>query len=486
MAKTITFDDLLPPTNLSATTVSGGSLENGETYFYVVQACFDGGNAIHTTNGRSQSSNEISITISDETNKSVQLTWEASTGAGGYRIYRATESGQYLQMINVTVRSSLHCNNGICTITDTGLGVPGNTNYQNNVHGRIVLSGSSSGDRFSIVDLYDASEQNGWNVVERLDNDTYLVNTFIAGDTNGWCRDTDKVIIFRDYLSPGINSTFVFGEKIGNSTRRGCRLIFKTPDLNTSFFYNLYAYKTTFDYVYINPLAFIDHISPQFIRYNSGDVEYCLINKLRGFQPNSKENCTMSDTTVTEADVALGTGLGTFSNVTGMKNNRVFQTTNNTVIVAEGVKFIDNRGSLLIGTNFEVTYINSINGSISDSQFPNTQGFSRDVFTYDLNVMDRDGNPIDGAQVTLKDNSGNTIFNVTTDSNGDIVTQQVPLLVNTVVAGVLTRNNLSPFELTIFKEGYNQYKEITEYTLSKELLKTVTLTDEGTLIEIVI
>ena len=481
MAKTVTFTDLLPPTDLTGSVVAGGSLSTGTTYYYVIQACFDAGTSPLTTKGRSQSSNQISASITTAGTQSVELSWTGSSGAGGYRIYRAESSGSYIQMLNIAVRESVHCSGGICTITDNGLGNPGNSQYQNTVHGKLTISGSTSGDPFSIVDLYTSSSDNGWGVITSLDQDTYSVNTYIEGTSGTYWSDTEKVIIFRDYLDPGSSSTYTFGEKIGTYTRKGCRLIFKTPDLNITSFDTLYAYKTTFDYVRFNPLVGYTGISPQFIRYNAGDVEYCLINKMRGFQPQSSANCTMSDTTITEADVALGAGKATFTNVTGMRNSRVFQTTNNTVIVAEGVKFIDNTGTLLIGTNFDVTYINSTNGSISDNAFPNTQGFSRDVFTYDLKVTDRDGNSIENVDVLLKNKSGDTIFNTTTDSDGNITTQQAPLLLNTVINGTLTRENLSPYTLIISKDGYDEYREITTYSESIALKKTITLDETGSL-----
>lgn len=483
MPKSIIFTDLLPPTDLSSSVVSGGTLNTGSTYYYVIQACFDGGTSIHTTNGRSQSSNQVSSSISVSGSQSISLAWTASTGAGGYRIYRATSSGSYSNMINVTARTSVHCTGGICSIIDNGYGNPGNTQYQNIVHGKLDLSGSTSLDPFSIVDLYNSSSAEGWGVVNRLDEDTYTINTFVNGHTNLYWTDVDKVIIFRDYLNPGSNATYTFGEKIFNGvTRRGCRLIFKTPDLNVITFPTLFAYKTTFDYVRFNSLILYDAgITPQFLGYSSGSIEYCLINKLRGFPPNSKTLCNMSDTTITEADVALGQGLATFSNVTGMGNSRVFQTGNNTQITGSNIKFIGN-STLLIGNNFSVKYINSVSASIGDSIYNSaSSGSTQDVFTYDLQVLAPTGIPISGALVQLYNTSGSSIFTTTTNNSGSISQQEVQLYLRNISGGLGPTQNLSPYTLIVNKDGFNEYREITAYSSSIALQKTIALTETGSL-----
>jgi hypothetical protein len=484
MPKSIIFTDLLPPTALTSSVISGGTLATGSTYYYVIQACFDAGSSALTTNGRSQSSNEVSSAITTSGSQAVSLSWTASSGAGGYRVYRATSSADYAAMLNVAVRTSVNCVGGICTITDTGLGTPGNTQYQNIVHGKLDLLGSTSSDPFSIVDLYNSSSANGWGVVERLDEDTYTVNTLVNGHTNIYWNDKDKVIIFRDYLNAGSGGNYTFGEKnlVNGVTQRGCRIIFKTPDLYSTNFSALFAYKTTFDYVRFNPLIAYLNISPQHITFSSGSIEYCLINKMRSFAPNSKTLCSMSDTTITQADVALGTGLASFSNVTGMNNSRVFQTTNNTQITGSNLRFINNTATLLLGTNFNVKYINSVSASLSDSIFNiSSQGITQDVFTYDLRVLSRNNAPISGAIVQLINVSGSTLINTNTDSLGRIPQQEVLLYQRIISGGLGPTQNLSPYTLIVNKSGFNEYREVTTYSSSIALEKTIALTQTGSL-----
>lgn len=484
MSKSITFTDLLPPTDLTSSVVSGGTLETGSTYYYVIQACFDAGTSFQVTNGRSQSSNEVSSSISISGSQSVLLSWTASAGAGGYRVYRAAGSNGYTEMLNSAIRTSVNCSGGICSFTDTGIGFPGNTQYQNIVHGKLDLSGSTSLNPFSIVDLYNSSSAEGWGVVNRLDEDTYTVNTFVNGHTNLYWSDIEKVIIFRDFLNPGSTSVYNFGQKIGLVTQRGCRLIFKTPDLNSLTFPTLFAYKTTFDYVRFNPLIPYSNIAPQFGGYSSGSVEFCLINKMRGFQPQSKVNCNMSDTTITQADVGLGQGLATFSNVVGMGNSRVFQTTNNTQITGSNIRFISSGTTLLIGNDFSVKYINSVSASLGDAIQPTTprpSGSTQDVFTYDLQVLAKTGTPVSGASVQLFNISGSNIFSTTTNASGFIPQQEVPLYFRHISGGLGPVQNLSPFTLIVSKDGYDTYREVTVYSESIALQKTTALTETGSL-----
>ena len=85
MPKSVTFTDLLPPTALTSSVASGGTLAIGSTYFYVIQSCFSTGTNVLTTDGRSQSSNQVSASISVLGSQSVLLSWTGSAGAGGYR-----------------------------------------------------------------------------------------------------------------------------------------------------------------------------------------------------------------------------------------------------------------------------------------------------------------------------------------------------------------------------------------------------------------
>jgi hypothetical protein len=164
-----------------------------------------------------------------------------------------------------------------------------------------------------------------------------------------------------------------------------------------------------------------------------------------------------------------------------MNNSRVVQTTDNTQITGSNIRFIGG-STLLIGTNFAVKYINSISASSSDSIFnASSQGTTEDVFTYDLQVLTKTGIPISGASVQLFNISGSTVFSATTNVSGNIVQQETPLYLRIISGGLGPTRNLSPYTLIINKDGYDTYREVTQYTQSIALQKTIALTETGSL-----
>jgi hypothetical protein len=98
-------------------------------------------------------------------------------------------------------------------------------------------------------------------------------------------------------------------------------------------------------------------------------------------------------------------------------------------------------------------------------------------------LSDQDGNPIWGAQVTLKDATGTTVYSNTTDTEGNfdagaVITRiliptdmvkgvwyVVPAHEDTHVAnGYLSRTLKTPHTLTIEKGGYTTYQDVISLT----------------------
>jgi hypothetical protein len=77
-------------------------------------------------------------------------------------------------------------------------------------------------------------------------------------------------------------------------------------------------------------------------------------------------------------------------------------------------------------------------------------------YTFDLTVTDKNGTTISGATVTLKDNTGATVFTVTTDANGKIATQTVTRGYYDQAHGN-TLQDSSPHTLIITKAGGQKY-----------------------------
>lgn len=75
------------PTLTLVGSAAGGSLLNGNTYFYAVQSI--------GANGESKISNEVSQAIIDDGNNSVSLTWTSVPGLEIFRLFVGTQTGVY-------------------------------------------------------------------------------------------------------------------------------------------------------------------------------------------------------------------------------------------------------------------------------------------------------------------------------------------------------------------------------------------------------
>lgn len=88
---------LLVPAGLAAALAAGGSLTNGQAYYYVVTA--------YTVAGETTASAEVTATPATPSN-TINLSWNAVPRAVGYRVYRGTTSGATNRRIADTTATS--------------------------------------------------------------------------------------------------------------------------------------------------------------------------------------------------------------------------------------------------------------------------------------------------------------------------------------------------------------------------------------------
>ena len=98
------------PVQALPTLAAGGTIPNNTTYFYVITAITAGSETVP--------SNEQTITTVTA-NQEINLSWNAVAGASGYKVYRATISGNYSSPALLTTITS----GAITTFTDTGAAV---------------------------------------------------------------------------------------------------------------------------------------------------------------------------------------------------------------------------------------------------------------------------------------------------------------------------------------------------------------------------
>ena len=123
-----------------------------------------------------------------------------------------------------------------------------------------------------------------------------------------------------------------------------------------------------------------------------------------------------------------------------------------------------------------------INCTIVNSNISNinpTAGADRYVYkkyTFDLTVLDKNGNPINGVNVAIRDTDGTSVVSTTTDASGEISQQTITAYQKWWVESeswAEYEKDFSPFILTISGTGYETYKQ--SFTLDAETDWTIAL-----------
>lgn len=489
MAKAYSFVDIPKISSPTATPIAGGNLAAGVTYYYRVYKCYQPNNGGYAY-GKSIISDEFSATT-DATNKTIRIQFSSPNISGGYIIYRFTTPGVmnvYTNCLTVNVNDSTHNSGGTVTFDDTGYAANTGNVYledRDNAHGRLTISGSTSSDKFSIVDLYNADVANGWGVIQKLDENTYKVNTYLLSGSTEYWDDIEKTIVFADGLTGG--GTWYFGRVSGtNRTYAGCNIIIKSTWLVSVAFTTLIAYRTSFQYVYpkngyndIHTGLGLCHISFS----GNSIVQDVTCDRSRSFAPSNTS--IVKNVIVSRFDVAFGASAATFDDVKCLSGSRVWQFGGNTTkVTARGVYTEGTYAILVINgkTGSSLTLIDSQiqAGTEMFGSYIDNDGFQYfDKFSYNLKVLEQDEiTPIANATITMYDNSGQA-FQVLTDSNGDIAEQYILKTYGTVDTPVLpsvyTFTNKYPYKLVIEKDGYETYIENFTQTVSNPIVKIVAL-----------
>ena len=508
MAKEITFTDLGTPQNLAGEAVEGGTLEANTTYYYIVYA------VTSTTTDHSNyqqewvrglMSEEISVTT-DNTKKSVSLTWDAVPGAGGYRIHRCKG---YSIKSGLAMSTTLRAVTTTNSFTDDGsyaqyiYGTP----YCDGVHGQITVSGGTSADPITIADLYNADVAGSWGVIQKQGAREYTswasVIMFATAETYLAFIDINiKMYGYFDCLSGTNNRVLRFGVKhpTEDITYDGCYVTIQQPssgyhaffrsDVSNHFYVN--AYETTF---YGNSAGFIG---------------YPVSNKTLGIEMGINGGCDWRDLQFIKNRSVYVQGSNNIvrrirtqsqsENIWYWYPDSTSEITDISAQVSSTPWAIQNSGSnswkakniTLNALGMVYHYDYSGEFSIVDTDLtsvPNKMYWVydngskiKDYKTVNLSVVDEENNAISGASIVCCDKDNNTVFSATTDANGKIDEQEVLYAIHTSGApgqsgsagGYVTDTLLySPFTITISKTGYETYYQ--KHNIDTKINQTITL-----------
>ena len=530
------------PTNLGGSLAAGGNLAASTTYYYKVFAFQKeyGGYGL-TISPRSDT---FSI-ATDATNKTVNLTWTAPGGftpvgdgrSGGYVVLRNTvDSFPDESNICIMRTGETHHWNYLNTtsFTDDGTKTMGQTARFIGGLPTICITGGTDNDPVTMWDIYQWAltnlpgrvkpacdtnymdfESNGWkkNGISWIVHanlyfgwngsstaSTYfkflylgalivyggIDSTSVANLTWGSIVNSGKdadfsnsplVIVHRpaivNMLWAGVTKAYGLrlqqgGRNWGSLAFSGWNHTYSMPTLNCQ------SGSALLDCGFAqvgNGLDFISSVSgitftrcrfPGVRAHPNVSLVKPHITQSEGLGFRHYDGCTVTEPTVT------------------FSSQDIIWKTQYTQIVVDGVfeshNQADNRPWLYLG------FILGTGGSLTFKQ------------TVQGNVSDRDGNAISGAQVTLKDATGATVFSDTTDANGNFnagavisrilepasaligVYSVAPAHEDTHVSnGYLSRTMKTPHTLTIEKAGYVKYQDVINLTSKLNLKVSLSL-----------
>lgn len=338
----------------------------------------------------------------------------------------------------------------------------------------ITVTGYTEGTPCTFNDVYNADQAGGWGVVSKQGNVQYLFDAKLVigdGSTSTWFADEAVQVDFSTNVFTGtyhnaiwvrVNAHFRLGrlrdaaKKITDhgcavfaySTRDDCRIVLAYQsgvdvELYDSLFEALYQ---RMDIRVVD--AKIYQVTSHGVRwYYDLNVDVYRLNVAQSSQGIAIVTGTWNDIFVYKCVYGLRCYQQYPFSISNVKLRQ-----NTIAIYAERIS-VD-------------AYI--INGDIDNWNFawaaPSTAKVYRQ-YAFDLRVSDKDDSPISGATVTLKDKDGNQVFQVTTDVNGEIITQTVSRGYYDQANGD-TLQDYSPHTLTIEKTGYQTYKK--KFTLENK------------------
>jgi len=353
----------------------------------------------------------------------------------------------------------------------------------------ITVVGFSESNPCSFEDIYNENVNQGWGVVEKPTENTYIFKAKIQiGDGETWTyfKDTLKVIIFTsdvvlDYheaiFDVQRHAYFWLGE-VDEDTRtghNGCIII--TRDV----VFNSYAFtihnraegeiKLGGTVIYSEPEYELQHN----LWLDDGSINKIYCCRIIGGASGIKMTKYLDVNEVVIQDANRGWNYGTTTE--WAISNVIVEHCQTGLFAYDGysVTFSNSRFAknyYTIGTADLTTTIR-LNDCWADewriqwSGSPTENAKIERAYTFKVKVTDKDGNPIENALVEVYDKDGNLVFAELTNENGEISEHSIVSITYTPTETI--DNN--PYTVKISKEGYTPLEAII--TIDKTLKNLV-------------
>ena len=203
------------------------------------------------------------------------------------------------------------------------------------------------------------------------------------------------------------------------------------------------------------------------------------VDTFRGFYPTGGAACTFKNCIFSKFDNLFAAYAANYDDVKCLGGSRVWQLVGNKTVEAKDVYIEGSQICLWIGDNNSLTVINTPVTSTGIILAGVDNSVINDKFSFNLNVVDTEGIAVENAIVSIYDKDSNLVVDTTTNSDGDIVEEEILRVIYNIEDGASTTDEKNPFTLVITKTGYGIYKEIVTYSSSDAIVKTVTLPRAG-------
>jgi len=288
--------------------------------------------------------------------------------------------------------------------------------------------GNSSSNPCTFEDIYQADVANGWDVVSKQDDNQYAITCALQigdGTNETWLIDTNKEISFTGEITLieiKNKGHFRLGEIIDETNRTtsgGCYLY-----MTSSYGYNFIRLYDTAELELFsstingNPSVNIEMRSgSNFIRLWNSLLIHTETSANGGIAQADLYRVTIQQTEGVLFNFLYGNDIAITDSSVGLQLSNVVSP-----ITINNVRMINEE------TSFDCSWVDADVYVINTEckwifEWVSSGGKIYRQYTFNLKVVDSEGNPIPGASIKIWDKNGNLVVDEITDSNGTIPEQ---------------------------------------------------------------
>ena len=330
----------------------------------------------------------------------------------------------------------------------------------------IVVGDSTCGDSSSnpctFEDIYQADVNGGWGVVSKQNDNQYEIKRILQigdGSTETWLIDTNKEISFTGIVTLieiENSGHFRLGEIIDETNRttsNGCYLYMTSSYGNLVRLYDTAELELLSSTINGNPSVKIEMRSDSnFIRFWNSLILHTQTTANGGIAQADLYRITIQQTGGVLFNFLYGNDIAITDSSTGLRLSNV-----------ESPLTINNVRMINEGTSFKCSWVDADVYAINTEckwifEWASSVGKVWRQYTFNLKVVDKNGNPIPNASVKIWDKNNNLVVDETTDANGEIPEQ-------TLTYGYYDQDHgntpvmQTPHTIRIAKAGYQTYEK---------------------------